>query len=49
VIGIILVFFASVLAPLPSAARSAEIIAAGVSLFDFGAFRAMARQSRPDF
>jgi MFS superfamily sulfate permease-like transporter len=49
VIGAILVFFAAVLAPLPSAALSAVIIAAGVSLFDLATFRAMLRQSRPDF
>ncbi|HEX6887654.1 MAG TPA: SulP family inorganic anion transporter [Candidatus Nanopelagicales bacterium] len=48
VIGIILVFFASVLGPLPSAALSAVVIAAGISLFDFATFRAMARQSRSD-
>lgn len=49
VIGIILVFFASVLAPLPSAALSAVVISAGVSLFDFRTFRAVARQQRTDF
>ncbi len=49
VIGIILVFFSTVLAPLPSAALAAVVISAGISLFDLATFRAMARQQRIDF
>ena len=49
VIGIILVFFSTLLAPLPSAALAAVVIAAGLGLFDFSTFRAMAHQQRSDF
>jgi MFS superfamily sulfate permease-like transporter len=49
VIGVILVFFASLLAPLPSAALGAVVISAGVALFDVKTFRALWVQNRPDF
>lgn len=49
VIGVILVFFSSVLAPLPSAALGAVVISAGVALFDTKTFRALWVQNRSDF
>ena len=49
VIGLILVLFASALAPLPSAALGAVVIAAGVGLIDVRTFRALWRQNRQDF
>jgi high affinity sulfate transporter 1 len=49
VIGLILMFFSSALAPLPSAALGAVVISAGVGLFDVRTFRELWAQNRQDF
>ncbi len=49
VIGLILVFFTTILQPLPNAALGAVVIAAGITLFDFKTFRRAWRQQRSDF
>ena len=49
VIALVLMFFARILAPLPSAALGAVVIAAGLTLFDFKTMRRAWRQNRGDF
>ena len=49
VIGLILVFFTTILQPLPNAALGAVVIAAGITLFDIKTFRRAWRQQRSDF
>lgn len=49
VIALVLMFFARILAPLPSAALGAVVIAAGLTLFDFKTMRRAWRQNRSDF
>ena len=49
VIALILVFFTTILQPLPSAALGAVVIAAGITLFDFKTFQRAWRQQRSDF
>jgi high affinity sulfate transporter 1 len=49
VIGLILVFFTTILQPLPNAALGAVVIAAGITLFDIKTFQRAWRQQRSDF
>ena len=49
VIALVLMFFARILAPLPSAALGAVVISAGITLFDFTTMRRAWKQNRGDF
>jgi high affinity sulfate transporter 1 len=49
VIALVLLFFAAVLRPLPTAALGAVVISAGITLFDFKTFQRAWQQQRSDF